>query len=262
MADLTGVTAKLDRAEEHLATLDASLGTWRGSNPYTFTDAKNPDKTEIRFYAHFNIAPPVIRWAVLAGDCVHNLRSALDHLAWEATDSTKRGSSVEFPIFEDRDKFLNEGRGGGRYKIRGIESAETRDLICRYQPWHNPKGADQDSLWLIHEFDRMDKHQVLTPVGIVPREIAAQIAVEYATEEIATQAGPPVIIAPPFALKEGTEAFSLHFIAPYERVKMQANFTLGIALEYRGNVGGVTGILGNLCQHARRVVKELGDVFV
>lgn len=257
MADLSGVTAKLNRAEEHLATLDASLKAWRGSDPYTLTDAKHPDKTEIRFYAHFKVVPDVLRWGLLAGDCVHNLRCALDHVIWEA--STIQDTSVEFPIFEDPAKFLSTKRGGGLHKIRGIKRAEARDVICRYQPWRNANGADQDSLWLIHEFDRMDKHQVITPVGIIPRNVNLGLVIEYASEEIAAAAGPPTVVTQPFALKENAEVLSLHFLKPFEGVKMQAHFAFGIAIEYRGNAAGITGTLRNLCQHARRVIEELGN---
>lgn len=260
MVDLTGVLAKLDRAEEHLATLDASLKMWRSSNPYSFTDTKHPDATEVRFYIHFDVAPDLSRWGLLTGDCVHNLRSALDHLVWEATDPTQRDRTTEFPIFEDEPKFLSEERGGGRYKIRGVESSELRDLIERYQPWQNPNGVNTDSLWLVHEFDRMDKHQVLTPVGVVPREFATQIVIEYESPDLAARSGPPTVITQPFDLKEGAEAFSLHFIAPFERIHMDLRFTLGIALEYGGNTGGLTGTLGNLYQHTRRIVEEARDI--
>lgn len=257
MADLAGAVAKLDRAEEHLATLDASLTVWRGANRNPFTNAQNPDKTEIRHYLNFDVPPDLVRWGVLAGDCVHNLRSALDHLAWEA--STIKDGSVEFPVFKDRDKFLSTERGGGLHKIRGIERAEAREIIKRYQPWGNPNGFDQDSLWLIHEFDRMDKHQVLTPVGILLREMNLDMVIEYAEGGIV---GVPVISGESFQLKQGAEAFTMHFPSPFKRVQVKAGLTLGIGIEYGGRAGGITGTLGNLSKHARRVVEELGDALV
>jgi hypothetical protein len=101
MPDLTGAWAKLDRADEHLATLDSSLSVWRNSNSRPISGRPNTDNTEHRFYVSLDVQPPLVRWGILIGDSVHNLRSALDHPAWQlAGDAASR--TTEFPILSAR----------------------------------------------------------------------------------------------------------------------------------------------------------------
>jgi hypothetical protein len=43
------------------------------------------------------VPPPLDEWSLLFGDCVHNIRAALDHLAWELDSAPEK--STTFPTF-------------------------------------------------------------------------------------------------------------------------------------------------------------------
>lgn len=50
-------------------------------------------------------------WAsIVSGDYVHNLRSALDHLAWQLVkvSGAKPGSWTSFPTYGDKDDFIRD----------------------------------------------------------------------------------------------------------------------------------------------------------
>ena len=51
-------------------------------DPYGLASYTNPAADEFLYLARVSREPPV-RWGVMAGEIVHHLRSALDHLAWQ-----------------------------------------------------------------------------------------------------------------------------------------------------------------------------------
>jgi hypothetical protein len=98
----------------------------------------------------------------IAGDVVHNLRSALDHLAQHlaivgsASLSDKELRQIEFPIAETPAKYeADKAR-----KVKGMR-LEAIEAIDRLKPY---KGGN-DALWRIHELDNIDKHRALFTVA-------------------------------------------------------------------------------------------------
>ncbi len=124
--------------------------------------------------------------AVKIGECLHNMRSSLDLLAYElAAASTKLlpddvAESSEFPIFGDEDKSGQPGigrsaffrttkagtpaPGSGIYKIRGIDPRTQTD-IERLQPYNRGSHFREDPLWILHKLDRINKHRLLHVVA-------------------------------------------------------------------------------------------------
>ncbi len=110
---------------------------------------------------------PAVRWGVYIGDIVHNLRSALDHIAWQlaALEGPPPGQT-EFPIFADESRFRtidkkgDPGRRSGLYKMVGIGDCG-KALIEWAQPYHRRSEAKSAPLWMLHELWNADKHRVL-----------------------------------------------------------------------------------------------------
>src|SRR5712691_9345056 len=76
------VSAKLARSDEHLDRFVAEVAEINAVQPYGITSQRNADKTELSLHLAINQPLPLQRWALLVGDCVHNLRSALDHMIY------------------------------------------------------------------------------------------------------------------------------------------------------------------------------------
>src|SRR6202043_2947882 len=79
---------------------------------------------------------PPARWGALVGDCVHNLRSTLDHIVWDLSGGTGNApDDSEFPVFIDflkffqRDKKGEPARGSGLWKIRGVIEDDAAAII-------------------------------------------------------------------------------------------------------------------------------------
>lgn len=108
-------------------------------------------------------------WPILLGEIVHNLRSALDHLVYEASALDEDGmplKGTEYPIFMDEKLF----RDRGLWRIRGLNDA-TRAFVVKYQPFAHSDPKVIPYLWLLQQLSNTDKHRLLNIVAF-PHEVA------------------------------------------------------------------------------------------
>src|SRR5204862_8169161 len=82
--DLSGAHAKLDRAYEHLQALNAEIERWVARYPYGLRHEVGDEGREHVGFLEVYRRPDSAQFGLLIGDCAHNLRSALDHLAFAA----------------------------------------------------------------------------------------------------------------------------------------------------------------------------------
>lgn len=98
-----------------------------------------------------------------AGDVIHNLRSALDHLAWELakwkTGLPQKPNKCCFPIGWSFDNYKDIKQGGA---IAGM-SPEAKKAIDDLRPYKGPDG--NEPLWRIHYLDIVDKHRHILIAG-------------------------------------------------------------------------------------------------
>jgi hypothetical protein len=152
---------KLDRAEEHLLALERETEAWISANVQALAIEEDAYTGDYILRARVLGQPPD-RWGALIGDCLFNLRAALDHLAFDLAFAFARGplskgvtERSEFPIFRDRptgNKVLSD-------RIGGIDPG-AQTIIDGLQPYQ--RGADYHShpLWALHELNNIDKHRV------------------------------------------------------------------------------------------------------
>jgi hypothetical protein len=173
---------KVDRAEQHLGELRLGIGEYVQKHPYEMVrivGVRNCRQVHpgldcggswtLRIKEQPNPA-----LSIIAGDVVHNLRSALDHLAVTLVPSARRGSA-SFPI-ETRDIWAKNGR---RYIVRDAEARkrwrtaingmapETIAVLKQLQPYGvaRPNGH---LLAVLSRLDNADKHRqlILFTVGL------------------------------------------------------------------------------------------------
>jgi hypothetical protein len=103
--------------------------------------------------------------ALLSGDILQNLRSALDHLTYQLYlkgGGKPPGRHIYFPIERDAEAYKKEKAR----KTRGI-SATDRALIDGVKPYKE----GNDTLWRIGELNIIDKHRLLITVGSSYRSV-------------------------------------------------------------------------------------------
>jgi hypothetical protein len=107
--------AKLQRAREHHATLSGLVADYLATEPYTL-DRETVGPTEAAYRLHIHDDAPVAISTVV-GDLVHNLRSALDALAYSLAEhsvdkplNSKQRRATMFPVCrtpEDYEEFFD-----------------------------------------------------------------------------------------------------------------------------------------------------------
>lgn len=135
---------KLRRGKQHLQTLDNQIALARCLDNHTITVKDNPQTCEYVFTIS-NIRKPDPNWSYLVGDCVHNLRSALDHLVYQLAVgtlgrdlTTDEARSTGFPIESNPAKFPKPREG----RLKFVRAGEyTR--IAELQPFN----AWEPSIW-------------------------------------------------------------------------------------------------------------------
>jgi hypothetical protein len=197
MTSLAGVRLKIDRAKKHFADLDAAIRAFESRKPYGFVMEIDPHfGYEIYRFSEREAIPN--EWAAIAGDCIHNLRSALDHLAVALVlhNSGTPTNYTAFPIGNDPADF--ESRVASR--LAGA-NAEAIKLVRSFKP----HGGGDNPIFALHQLDIADKHELLIPLGVAQKSFGFK----HDIREPGTEHYPParMLRGPPldrkFPLKDG-----------------------------------------------------------
>jgi hypothetical protein len=166
---LDGVYAKVARADAHFDAIKEAVDEFVGPEPDLLPGEFDRKAHQYVFRAQRDSRSPT--WlSPLIGDCVHNLRAALDYLIWELAPASARADSkqagrLEFPIFTDPDLY----RRWAPQKIGSLPpGAQTTIEIL--QPFYGPNSKPFDPAWrdpleepltFLYELDKWDKHRAL-----------------------------------------------------------------------------------------------------
>jgi hypothetical protein len=153
---LEGVYNKIIRAEEHLAVIRAEIARHKHKCRIVFK--KDVNEQMIRFIADIPEPPPFL--SIIIGECLHNLRSALDHIVWHLAEANppNRGSNKnQFPICDSASKFREQK---GRKRLEGVPM-QAQAVIERLQPYQFGSSYEFHTLWRLNALVNIDKHRTL-----------------------------------------------------------------------------------------------------
>jgi len=110
-----------------------------------------------------------VEWSLVLGDVLHNLRSALDLLAWQAViaGGGVPGKQTAFPVFS-----VNVKAQGDKGVTGALKGAAPRlvESIRRFQPFNRCETQEalrNDALRILHRLDIEDKHHLLVVCAVV-----------------------------------------------------------------------------------------------
>jgi hypothetical protein len=171
MAPQYGYGAKFYGAMERLKNLAGEIATWVDENSRLTTHRHHPKTGEyVVWVTTKQLDSPGL--AVEVGECLHNLRSGLDHLAYTLAVTYTReplpqkiAEDSAFPIFGDEDRQGNPGKGPGlfkryRSKIAGIDPV-AQTVIEGLQPYQLGTDFRTHELWRLYDLARVDRHRLL-----------------------------------------------------------------------------------------------------
>ncbi len=228
MQRLDNARLKCERAKHHLNTLKKEVARFLRKKPYTVRKEFDVKQGKYLFRVKIARRLPQEDWGLIIGDCIHNARSALDHLAWELAGSDPNDTKTQFPVFIDRQRFNRQGLPRiSRLKPKPRALA----LVKWLQPYRRP-NPPLDPLWLLQTLDVVDKHKLILITQSVLEEssisykVPPQTRLKYlasiyvgAFKDSAIIADAKVIAAIP----EGPAA------PPNPKVKVSGDFSFGIA---------------------------------
>jgi hypothetical protein len=150
--DWNPVDARLARALEHVADLEATVGRFASLPPYRHDMSVTEAGTWVERVD--SIQPAPIELSMIASDAIHQARAALDNAIGVIRPAGPTASSA-FPIRSDRAEYD---------KIEGPALAGLPDwavdIIRRMQPFSNDHGAYVgEELVDLHDMARIDRHR-------------------------------------------------------------------------------------------------------
>jgi hypothetical protein len=171
MLDLRSVYGKLDRAEEHFKHVDAEISAWmkRCTNSVAFEH--NSDFTRHAVVLkRIGPEPELLRWTLIIGDCINNLRSSLDHLIYAVAKHETRDNptcdidKLAFIIVDKPELFMNKDN---RKRLDGL-SKEVIDAVRNSQPFIRVHPTLPPALTILRNFSNDDKHRLLRTANSAP----------------------------------------------------------------------------------------------
>jgi hypothetical protein len=154
---LSSSRLKVKRAKQHIDDIDSAVTGFLNSDFYAISVDKNVETGSNHLCIDIKPTPfPFYGAALIIGDALHNLRSALDILYYGFVSGPTNWT--RFPIFDTRETLVN-----------AIDSALEKkqitstvyDLIL---DGIKPYAAGNHSLWGLHDMNIRDKHQLLIPL--------------------------------------------------------------------------------------------------
>jgi len=249
---LSSTIAKIERAKEHVRNLETEISTFWSPDRYTISREDDPDTGDEVFRIHGKDFDLPARWSCIIGEVVHNLRSALDHLAWQLVlaNGQTPARTTEFPIFETSDKYESRVEG----KIKGASDAAMR--VAKSLKLY--KGGND--IYLVHALNIIDKHRMLVTTGI--SRFAVSITGQYVKtdasggREFIMRTGSPISVAA-VPLEEGAEIYRIRAdLRNVLGVDMNPKFTVDVALREPSVIEGksLTPFLLQLADLVRQTI--------
>jgi hypothetical protein len=240
MAKLVGAWAKIDRAKKHIADLEQVIASFSNPRPYEVLPEYNPNtrQTEYKVVKIERIPESI---PLIAGDAIHNLRSALDLLAYEM----HRAGAYWKSVAEDRVAFRAWGDvnkyQSGMVGIIESTSPKVYDEIVRIEPY---KGGNGHALWQVSELDNIDKHRLLLTAGMAFASVDVGPIIQARSQSAFTSGYQPASWEARTVLRPVTNYFPLqigqvlHTAPPGSESHQQPKFSLEIQLGEPGVVEG------------------------
>ncbi len=162
MIDLDGVRVKLAMARANAEQLESLLRPFveAAQRSIERTPSGNPFEVVYKITKVPWIDPA---WSAIFGQGIYNIRSALDHLAWQLVllDGQEPTRATQFPLLD-----ANRDKSGRKVRVDiapGIKRPDILAAVESMQPYHGG-GKWGDQLGVVAELSTIDKHRL--PIAV------------------------------------------------------------------------------------------------
>ncbi|WP_019874367.1 hypothetical protein [Sporichthya polymorpha] len=249
--------AKIGRARQHGLELQGRLATWAAiANPRPVaTISSDRLSWEVRL-SKFD-PPPLLEWALILGDAIHNLRAALDVLVWAHADeaglTTGQAKSIAFPVWTDESAWNQKADR----TLKGVPL----DVVARIrqcQPFERPaEERSSDPLVILSDLDNRDKHRLALTTIAELHEAKWQHAVEFADEEASRRNVPPNVTVHSACLEPSALLLSGTTVDPVDRVAGNRALTWQVGIDPGNGFIGFAQLIEALASYVLTVVAHV-----
>ncbi len=248
---LVGIRAKIERAKQHINELGSHALAFSKGNANSLVPEDDPQTGEKLYRIQFRTPLPAVVPLVI-GDVTHNLRSTLDHLAWQLVEANggTPGPKTGYPLSTTAAAYNKAVTEKG--VVDGASPA-VLPLIEATQPYQ----GGYDGLGALRELNNFDKHRLLIVAAVGPSRLGCNDRIPHpvpADVSIITVFTPRLLNGLPI-LEDGD---LLARVRPEFKEYVQPVLVPEIAFREPGVVGGkpVLPFLADLAQLVERVVNQ------
>ena len=222
---------KIAHAQGHMLALRSRVQVWVATQPVGIDVKIHDDRLGASWKLTVRAEPPLNEWSLLVGDCVHQLRSALDACIWDLVTASgvtpKNPQRIQFPIGYDAAKWPDVVND----RLAGLPDDIT-ERVRSVQPFNREEAERQnDGLVILQRLNNTDKHQASIGVSVAMHQSSHEVSVKFATEEASERNTPPNVAFGSQAFVNGATLAELHTIDPIERVDGEWGFVLGLTID-------------------------------
>jgi hypothetical protein len=155
-----GSRLKIERAKKHISNLESLLQAFVDSDFYDLSVQNNTEGGDSFLLFVLKTTLPADDYALIIGDALHNLRSALD-LAYYQTVLLCDGTPSKWTRFPVRDTWEElVSRLDAALKEKQISSSIRSLMLNVIKPYK----TGNEAIWLLDDLNIIDKHELLVPV--------------------------------------------------------------------------------------------------
>lgn len=199
-----GALLKTKRADQHIQDLNLRLNTFLQGEFHRLS--VEHDLNTGNDFLKFNKFKPVPDdISLIIGDSIHNLRSALDFIAYEIVNSAGiNASDVHFPFRETREELIRAIDEGKIKRASGKAADFIFDTIKPYK-------AGDPFIWALNKLANIDKHRLL--IATITKTEIPNVVIER-HEKIGNNLGAPIITESHFII-ESNESIDFTGLSAY-----------------------------------------------
>jgi hypothetical protein len=181
---LAGAIAKFSHASEEFDVLATEIESFFNEDPAPHISRGEFDVDSLEWIERVQRQELPLRWGVILGSCVHNLRSALDHLICQVTllngGTMDDCAEAQFPIASGSEQ---QFESMADRRLPACFSDKHRAMVKASQPYHAGDRAPNHPLSVLADLSNADKHRLLNTFFSVmdsdAKEILKQLAASY-----------------------------------------------------------------------------------
>jgi len=232
---------KFKRAQQHMVDIRREARRYANAHPYRLVPIRQPKRYDnIRRYKVEITEQPDPIIAIMLGDFIHNLRSALDHVVVAATSPHSKRKNAAFPVSTEnlwekdaQRRYIIRDAARRKSFLRAIDGLpdEAQTIVIRAQPYQLPDRAQENILALLSRLENADKHRELITIG---PGVRWPMIVPTAFDGTVMQ--PPIhFLGPNEFARDGTEiTFTIPPTNPEVEMKFSGTATVSIKIVHGG----------------------------